>query len=111
MVWIQCEGGEVLGARYIRRFEVEAGATAHTKTHYHGDGSWDSITYPSLPGRGWLIVAWCGGVATGPRCVACYDTAEQAEQVLAGIFAELGEGERAVSVPVIRARLERERNR
>jgi hypothetical protein len=28
MVWIQCEGGEVLGARYIRRFEVEAGAQA-----------------------------------------------------------------------------------
>jgi hypothetical protein len=49
------------------------------------------------------VITRCGGVATGPRCVACYDTAEQAEQVLAGIFAELGEGERAVSVPVIRA--------
>ncbi len=106
MIWIQCEGGEVLGARYIRRFEVEAGATARTKTRHHADGSWSSTTHLALPGDGFLIVAWLGGVTAGPRCVARYDTPDMARQVLAGIFAELGEGERAIDVPAICARLD-----
>lgn len=107
MIWIQCEGGEVLSARYIRRFEVEAGAQARTKTRHHADGSWSSTTHLALPGDGWLVVAWLGGVNSGPRCVARYDSEAQARQVLAGIFAKLGEGERAIDVPAIRAKLER----
>lgn len=107
MIWIQCEGGEVLGARYIRRFEVEAGSEARTRTLHHDDGGWSSTTYKALPGNGFLIIAWCGGVNSGPRCVAQYDSPILARQVLAAIFRELGEGERAIDVPAIRARLDR----
>ena len=109
MNWIQCESGEVLGTRYIRRFKVEAGAVA--RTVITGDlaryGYENKTTHHALPGSGWLIIAWCGGVNAGPRCVACYGSEAEAQQVLAGIFEELGEGSKAVDVPAIRARLQR----
>lgn len=63
-------------------------------------------THHDLPLTGWLVLAWCGGVHSGPRVLGCYEDERLAQLVLAVIFQELRDGTgRAVDVPVIRARM------
>jgi hypothetical protein len=81
-MFIKTDSGRVLNSRYCRTFST--GDAAIVREVRHGNGG---TTYASLPRDGWLLLAWM----SGPVCVGCYQTQEQADHALTLLFCAMGE--------------------